>query len=153
MTRCAYIHRTAKGVSRARPQLGALTALLERENRIKEGAEKFLKLPITVGAGHASQGTALSLLYKDTMRMQVESELEMATNEIEILTKRIEQGEVSLSFVLCQFLLDISKKHRVANGEGMALVPRPSASSPDKPRHPPSASEQTAMTGIEVITR
>ncbi|KAH0832008.1 Rapamycin-insensitive companion of mTOR, N-term-domain-containing protein [Lanmaoa asiatica] len=55
-------------------QLGALTALLERENRIKEGAEKFLKLPIT-----------------DTMRMQVESELEMATNEIEILMKRIEQ--------------------------------------------------------------
>ncbi|KAN0087521.1 Rapamycin-insensitive companion of mTOR, N-term domain containing protein [Tylopilus felleus] len=55
-------------------QLEALTALLERENRIKEGAEKFLKLPIT-----------------DTMRMQVESELEMATNEIEMLTKRIEQ--------------------------------------------------------------
>ncbi|KAF9242546.1 Rapamycin-insensitive companion of mTOR, N-term-domain-containing protein [Melanogaster broomeanus] len=56
-------------------RLESLTALLERENRIKEGAEKFLKLPIT-----------------DTMRMQVESELDMATNEIQILTKRIEQG-------------------------------------------------------------
>ncbi|KAI6145691.1 Rapamycin-insensitive companion of mTOR, N-term-domain-containing protein [Pisolithus thermaeus] len=55
-------------------QLEALTALLERENRIKEGAEKFLKLPIT-----------------DLMRMQVESELELATSEIELLTKRIEQ--------------------------------------------------------------
>ncbi|KAF9221011.1 hypothetical protein BS17DRAFT_786363, partial [Gyrodon lividus] len=55
-------------------QLEALTTLLERENRIKEGAQKFLKLPIT-----------------ETMRMQVESELEMASNEIEILTKRIEQ--------------------------------------------------------------
>ncbi|KIK95059.1 hypothetical protein PAXRUDRAFT_141598 [Paxillus rubicundulus Ve08.2h10] len=55
-------------------QLEALSALLERENRIKEGAQKFLKLPIT-----------------DTMRMQVESELDMATSEIEILTKRIEQ--------------------------------------------------------------
>lgn len=54
-------------------QLEALTALLERENRIKEGAEKFLKLPIT-----------------DLMRMQVESELELATSEIELLTKRIE---------------------------------------------------------------
>ncbi|KAG6337319.1 hypothetical protein ID866_1781 [Astraeus odoratus] len=55
-------------------QLETLTAQLERENRIKEGAEKFLKLPIT-----------------DTMRMQVESELEMATSEIEMLMKRIEQ--------------------------------------------------------------
>ncbi|KAG9315833.1 Rapamycin-insensitive companion of mTOR, N-term-domain-containing protein [Chiua virens] len=54
-------------------QLEALTTLLERENRIKEGAEKFLKLLIT-----------------DTMRIQVESELEMATNEIELLTKKIE---------------------------------------------------------------
>ncbi|KAL4073251.1 Rapamycin-insensitive companion of mTOR, N-term-domain-containing protein [Scleroderma yunnanense] len=54
-------------------QLETLTALLERENRIKEGAEKFLKLPIT-----------------DMMRIQVESELEMATTEIEMLTKRIE---------------------------------------------------------------
>lgn len=40
----------ANTVSRPPPQLGALTALLERENRIKEGAEKFLKLPITVRA-------------------------------------------------------------------------------------------------------
>lgn len=31
-------------------QLETLTARLERENRIKEGAEKFLKLPITVRA-------------------------------------------------------------------------------------------------------
>ncbi|KAH7885334.1 Rapamycin-insensitive companion of mTOR, N-term-domain-containing protein [Phlebopus sp. FC_14] len=54
-------------------QLEALTARLERETRIKEGAEKFLKLPIT-----------------ETMRLQVESELELATNEIELLTQRIE---------------------------------------------------------------
>ncbi|KIJ64502.1 hypothetical protein HYDPIDRAFT_175469 [Hydnomerulius pinastri MD-312] len=70
-------------------QLKALATLLERENRIKEGAEKFLKLPIT-----------------DTMRIQVESELEMATNEIEILTKRIE--------------LETSRGKRRKNGVGPA---------------------------------
>jgi exonuclease VII small subunit len=31
--------------------------------------------------------------------MQVESELEMATHEIEMLTKRIEQGDVNLDSV------------------------------------------------------
>jgi rapamycin-insensitive companion of mTOR len=67
-------HETDNANRASDDQLEALTALLERENRIKEGAEKFLKLPIT-----------------DTMRMQVESELEMATHEIEMLTKRIEQ--------------------------------------------------------------
>lgn len=54
-------------------QLDTLNALLERENRIKEGAERFLKLPLN-----------------ETMRLQVESELEMATGEIESLTRKIE---------------------------------------------------------------
>ncbi|KAG1745997.1 Rapamycin-insensitive companion of mTOR, N-term-domain-containing protein [Suillus paluster] len=54
-------------------QVDTLNALLERENMIKEGAERFLKLPLT-----------------DTMRLQVESELEMATGEIESLTRKIE---------------------------------------------------------------
>lgn len=83
--------------------------------------------------------------------MQVESELEMATNEIEVLTRRIEQGENSLNRILSKRPPDSSKKLRVENGEGMALDPRPSVSSPDKPHHPPSASEQTATTEIEVI--
>lgn len=91
-------------------QLETLTALLERENRIKEGAEKFLKLPIT-----------------DLMRMQVESELELATSEIELLTKRIEQ-ETSRR-----------KKHaagpaakRKFAGQAPPSTPRPRADSSDK---------------------
>ena len=82
--------------------------------------------------------------------MQVESELEMATNEIEILTKRIEQGEVNVSHIFFLDPPDSSKKHHVANEEGMALDSRPSVSSLDKPPRPLSASEQTAMTEIEV---
>lgn len=62
MIRCAHIHRAAKKVSRVRLQLEALTALLERENRIKEGAEKFLKLAITVRTGHVSHRIALKLI-------------------------------------------------------------------------------------------
>ena len=83
-----------QGACHERPQLEALIALRERENRIKEGAEKLLNLNLTVGLGYWSRGITLNLFYKDTMRIQVESELEMATNEIEILTRRIEQGEV-----------------------------------------------------------
>lgn len=83
--------------------------------------------------------------------MQVESELEMATNEIEILTRRIEQGGINLIIYPFKIPTAFLKKHRVANEEGMVLDPRPSASSLGKPRHPPLASEQTAMTGIEVI--
>ena len=82
------------------------------------------------------------------MRIQVESELEMATNEIEVLTKRIEQGETKPTYPSQS--PDFSKKHRVANGEGMASDPRPSASLPARLLRPPSASEQTAMTEIEV---
>ncbi|KAH7915441.1 Rapamycin-insensitive companion of mTOR, middle domain-containing protein [Hygrophoropsis aurantiaca] len=54
-------------------QVNGFVALLERETRIKEGAERLLRLPLT-----------------DTMRAQVESELEMAENEIEALTRRIQ---------------------------------------------------------------
>ncbi|KAG1822809.1 Rapamycin-insensitive companion of mTOR, N-term-domain-containing protein [Suillus subaureus] len=64
-------------------QLDTLNALLERENRIKEGAERFLKLPLN-----------------ETMRLQVESELEMATGEIESLTRKIELGASSSRFAL-----------------------------------------------------
>ena len=49
-------------VSRLPSQLESLTALLERENRIKEGAEKFLKLPITVRRGRVSQPMALKFI-------------------------------------------------------------------------------------------
>ncbi|EGN98236.1 hypothetical protein SERLA73DRAFT_169260 [Serpula lacrymans var. lacrymans S7.3] len=51
----------------------SLNHQLEKENRIREGAEKFLKLPLP-----------------DALRSQVESELDMAMNEIESLTKKIE---------------------------------------------------------------
>ncbi|KAH7923835.1 hypothetical protein BV22DRAFT_1035895 [Leucogyrophana mollusca] len=54
-------------------QVDGFMALLARETRIKEGAERLLRLPLT-----------------DTMRAQVESELEMAENEIEVLTRKIE---------------------------------------------------------------
>jgi hypothetical protein len=61
-------------VSRPPPQLEALTALLERENRIKEGAEKFLKLPITVRAARVSQRIALNCTpqghYADASRVR-----------------------------------------------------------------------------------
>ena len=60
MIRCAYILPPANTLSRPPPQLEALTALLERENRIKEGAEKFLKLPITVRAARVSQRITLN---------------------------------------------------------------------------------------------
>lgn len=83
--------------------------------------------------------------------MQVESELEMATNEIEILIKRIEQGERNFSHIPMRTPPDSSKKHRVANGEGMASDPQPSASSRGRPLCLPFVSEQTVMTEIEVI--
>ncbi|KAG1750937.1 Rapamycin-insensitive companion of mTOR, N-term-domain-containing protein [Suillus occidentalis] len=67
------LHDTEGTIRDYDDQLDTLNALLERENRIKEGAERFLKLPLN-----------------ETMRLQVESELEMATGEIESLTRKIE---------------------------------------------------------------
>ncbi|KAI6044824.1 Rapamycin-insensitive companion of mTOR, middle domain-containing protein [Pisolithus marmoratus] len=83
-------------------QLEALTALLERENRIKEGAEKFLKLPIT-----------------DLMRIQVESELELRY-QIEQETSRRKKHAVG------------SAAKRKFAGQAPPSTPRPRADSNDK---------------------
>lgn len=56
------------------------------------------------------------------MRIQVESELEMATNEIEMLTKRIEQGEINFTMYLLSvptgLLQETSRGKRRRNGAG-----------------------------------
>ncbi|TDL23281.1 hypothetical protein BD410DRAFT_858667 [Rickenella mellea] len=54
-------------------QLELLNAMLEKENRIKEGAENLLKVQL-----------------KDALRSEVESELELANNKIDAILKRIE---------------------------------------------------------------
>ncbi|OCH89904.1 hypothetical protein OBBRIDRAFT_793801 [Obba rivulosa] len=54
-------------------QLGELNKQLRVENRIREGAENLLQMNLT-----------------DTLRMQVQSELEMARNKINAITKSIE---------------------------------------------------------------
>jgi rapamycin-insensitive companion of mTOR len=76
--------------------LEAFNNQLAVENRIKEGAENLLNMQLTVSTESsflASLPFITSRNFKDTLRLQVESELDMASSKIEAIMKRIELRE------------------------------------------------------------
>lgn len=84
-------------------QLQILNNELKVANRIKEGAENMLQMPLTVSYVTDHSNPHFIPFAQDALRVQVESELENAKSQITALTKTIETRK-PLDFARCACL-------------------------------------------------